>query len=192
MQRRYEAVRITYNHTGALVALRKRLVQVLLMCREEVIADTESRMLTPEGRADVKADKTREEVAGIISTYIILGPWAVMDEYGKGSLMDQNNPFLQEYKGGELWNPARKDSVIRGRPAGSYTNIFGEKVSSQGKAEGRNLERIADATGNVDFMPHPPSHAMETAMRWMANGRFQEQLTIALNTFPWGSFLIVG
>lgn len=182
---------IRFDSVRAINDLKKAIRLALVELRKEVLADAEGRMLTPEGRADIEAGPI-EEVTEMITVLIIEGPWAVMDEMGKGSLLDSSNPFLEAYKNSPLWNPVRKDHVVRGRPAGSYKNIFGETAHSTGRAEGRNLERIGDITGNPYFMPHPPSHALQTAMRWMANGRFQTVIGQLIQAFPWGRYLIVG
>lgn len=181
---------IRFDSTRMVKDLRVALTKALTQLQHEVLADAEGKMLTPEGRADIEAMPVKE-IAGIISAIIVEGPWAVMDEFGKGSLMDTQNPFLDEYRNSELWNPARSDLVIRGRPAGSYKNIFGETRVSSGKMAGLDLEHRADATGNIAFMPRPPSHALQTAMRWMASGRFQDVLKATLQSFPWGDYLVV-
>lgn len=181
---------IKFNAAQMAKDLRAALTQTLIQLQHEVLAEAEGRMLTPEGRADIEALPI-EILANTISAYIIEGPWAVMDEMGKGSLMDTQNPFLSQYRNSPQWNPARGDLVIRGRPAGSYENIFGETETSSGRMKGLDLERMADATGNPDFMPQPPSHALQTAMRWMATGRFQKAIAAALEGFPWGNYLIV-
>ena len=182
---------IKFDSVRALRDFKKAVKLALIQLQGEVLADAEGKMLTPEGRADIEAGPT-EEVAGIVSAFIIEGPWAVLDEFGKGSLLDSQSPFLEAYRNSGLWNPARSDLVVRGRPAGSYTNIFGETAYSSGRQEGRNLERIGDVTGDPGFMPHPPSHALQTAFRWMALGRFQTVIGQAFQAFPWGNYLIVG
>lgn len=181
---------IKFDTPKMLIDLKKSLILTLTQLQHEVLSDAENRMLTPEGRADITTGEIKE-VAGIISAIIIEGPWAVLDEFGKGSTMDTQNKFLDQYRNSPFWNPARSDLAIRGRPAGSYKNIFGETKISSGRMAGLDLERYADATGNPDYMPRPPSHALQTAMRWMANGRFQKAIASTLEVFPWGRYLIV-
>ncbi len=180
---------ITFNDAKFAIDLKKALTLTLTKLQAEVLADAEGKMFTPEGRADIEAMPV-SDVAGVLTAIITEGPWAALDEEGKGSLMSTSNPFLAQYRNSALWNPARQDLVIRGRPAGSYTNIFGETRTSSGKMAGLDLEHRADKTGNIDFMPRPPSHALETAMRWMANGRFQEVIVATLKAFPWGSYIV--
>lgn len=182
---------ISFDGTKAISDLRVALTKALIQLQHEVLADAEARMFTPEGRADIEALPVKE-IAGVITAGIMGGPWATLDIYGKGSLMDTQNPFLDQYRSGPLWNPSRRDLVIRGRPAGSYANIFGEEAHSSGRMAGLDLERRADKTGNIDFMPRPPSQALQTAMRWMAGGRFQKVIAETLKAFPWGNYLVVG
>jgi len=100
--------------------------------------------------------------------------------------MDTSNPAYPSYRASELWNPARHDTAIRGRPAGEYTDIFGQRKTSTGKRAGRLLEK------SPKFAPQAPSHAMRDAMRWMENGRMQEVLSQLMATFPWGKYIVVG
>ena len=181
---------ITFDNTKMLVDLRNLLRETIILLQHEVLSGAEGRMFTPEGRADIEALPV-EELTGIILTSIVEGPWAIMDEFGKGSTMDTQNPFLAQYRNSSLWNPSRHDLVIRGRPAGSYVNIFGETKRSSGRADGADLERIADIAGKENYRPRPPSQALQTAMRWMAGGRFQKAILSVLETFPWGNYLTV-
>ncbi len=83
---------------------------------------------------------------------------AILESYGKGEQMDVNNPYLKEYIRSELWNPSRKQSVgasIVGRPAGDYTNIFGEKSTSSGLKEGVPLGKVTKK----------PTYAIQNAER---------------------------
>lgn len=140
-------------------------------------------MLTPEGEADLE-DEAIKEVAGIIVASIVGGPWATLDEWGSGSKMDSGNPALSAYKNSPMWNPARRDNKIRSRPKQSgQIDIFGNSVDGVGKG-GHDLE----ADGKV--IPQPPSHAMQTAARWMANGRFHDKIRSVVKAFPFGKFII--
>lgn len=181
---------IKFNSDAAILHLHKRLTAALLMLREELLTEAKQGMKTPEGAADLGAGEVKN-VAGIISAIIIGGPWAIIDEYGTGSMMDTSNPFLGQYRNSPLWNPVRPDNKIRGRPAGSQQTMFGTK-SFRGNAPGIDLEQLASA-GIIDekYLPQPPSKALRTALQWMAMGRFQRVISVVLETFPWGSYLIV-
>jgi hypothetical protein len=152
--------------------------------QQELLAEAKQRMLTPEGKESLH-DEEIKEIAGVIVASIVGGAWAAMDEMGTGSLMDLDNPALAEYKKSPAWNPARQDNKIRSRPnAPGQVDIFGNPINGQGKG-GYDLE----AAGKVT--PQPPSHAMETAMRWMRNGRFRSKIQEVVKTFPFGKFIEV-
>jgi len=180
---------ITFDAAKLTTDLKKALTLTLIKLQAEVLADAEGKMFTAEGRADIEAMPV-SDVAGIITAIITEGPWAILDEFGRGSEMQQDNPFLAQYRGSNLWNPERSDLAIRGRPAGSQPTMFGERVF-KGNAAGRNLEELAQK-GVIDkkYLPSPPSKALQTAMRWMAVGRFQEVIAETLKAFPWGAYLI--
>ncbi|HEX2925851.1 MAG TPA: hypothetical protein VHP38_06285 [Ruminiclostridium sp.] len=154
--------------------------------QEELLAEAKQGMLTPEG-ADSLHDEEIQDVVGVIIAGISGGAWAAMDEWGKGSLMDTDNPALKDYMNSSLWNPARgNDPTIRSRSRGTYTNIFGEQVQSKSNIEGIDLEQLGGK-----FAPQPPSHAMETAIRWIRHGRMREIIHQTVKAFPFGKFIIV-
>lgn len=175
---------LRYNSDAAIKAFERHLTKTLQVIQHELLADAKATMLTPEGRNDLYADSIKA-VAGIITTQITGGAWAVMDEWGTGSWMDRRNPHLDEYRRSPMWNPARKVPQIVSRPnQPGQIDIFGKHVNGRGKG-GVDLERA----GVVE--PQAPSHAVQTAFRWMAQERFRWYLKRAMDTFPWGKYLIV-
>ena len=151
--------------------------------QQEMLSEAQQRMQTPEGANDLRAEEI-EEVAGVIVASVIGGAWATMDEWGTGSLMDTSNPALNDYKNSSMWNPARHDTKIRSRPdAPGQINIFGNPVNGRGKG-GVDLE----VTGVVK--PSPPSHALQTAARWMANGRMRSKIQEIIQSFPYSRFIV--
>jgi len=175
---------IKFDSNKALKDFKKHLVTYLLSIQEELLKDTAAGMQTNSGRTDLTAEKI-EEMAGCIFASIVGGPWATMDEWGTGSLMDISNPALAAYRASDMWNPARHDTVIRSRPeTPGQRNIFGKPVRGKGKG-GVDLESLGKAK------PLPPSHAMRDAFRWMKNDRFKKYLQKAISTFPWGKYLKV-
>lgn len=158
----------------------------LKLMQEEYLAEARSHMRTPEGVGSLHEGEF-EMFAEWVAATVVGGAWAAMDNYGKGSLMDQNNPALPGYMKSGLWNPYRTgDLAIRSRQAGSYLNIFGEKATSKAASPGFNLEHKGGK-----YAPQPPSHALETAARWMKAGRAGDIWQGALNKFPWGRFIVV-
>lgn len=164
--------------------MKLELVSAMAQLQQELLAEVKQGMLTPEGAEDIDADDIGI-VANVIIASIVGGPWAVLDEWGYGSLMDPNNPALEDYKNSGMWNPARRDNKIRSRPKQpGQTDIFGNPVDGRGKG-GHDLE----ADGKVQ--PQPPSHALQTAMRWMRYGRMREVIQQTVRAFPFGKFIIV-
>lgn len=107
---------------------------------------------------------------------------ALMDNYGTGSKMDLSNPLLSEYIASDAWNSyrSRSDTRIRGRDAGSYTNVFGEIVESSGAFAGQVLENRkikSENGGYIEIKPQDPSHAIEEVMKWY----MQDWLPIIFN-----------
>lgn len=91
-----------------------------------------------------------------VIAYLEANPAALADTFGTGSLIDESNPYLQEYFSSGLINPLRKDKRIYGRPAGEYINVLdlhGKPRTSKGKYAGVPIEHIAK--------PSKPTHAIQ-------------------------------
>lgn len=172
---------IKFDSQGCILALKQELMFSMKQLQQELLNEAKQGMQTPEGKESL-TDGDIEDIANVISVSIVGGTWAVLDEHGTGSLMDLSNPALVDYKNSGLWNPARRDNKIRTRPAGTYTNIFGEQRVGRGKG-GYDLE----AAGKVT--PTPPSHAIQNAARWMKSFRFQKVIRNTLATFNYGKYL---
>ncbi len=152
--------------------------------QKELLADAKQGMRTPEGAESLQSGDV-EMVANVITVSIVGGAWAAMDEYGTGSEMDLFNPGLPDYFKGKAWNPARgNDTTIRSRPdTPGQVDIFGKPVRGRG-AGGVDLEEL----GIVDAQP--PSHAIETAMRWMKNYNMREKIKETIAYFPFSRYVI--
>jgi hypothetical protein len=176
---------IRFNDTAAVADLRRRLVVAMHRLQGEFLREAQSGMRTPEGAASLhEGDVTA--VAGIIAAQVIGGADAAMDSMGTGSLMDTSNPALASYKASAAWNPDRSDNVIRSRARGTYTNIYGRTVRSRSNRGGIDLERKGGK-----FAPQAPSHALQTAARWMANGRMQAVIGEVMASWDVGAYLLV-
>lgn len=151
--------------------------------QQELLTESKQNMLTSEGVESLH-DETIADIAGVIVASISGGAWAVLDEFGSGSAMDLNNPALATYKNSPMWNPARQDNKIRSRPnQPGQIDIFGNPVNGRGKG-GHDLE----VDGKVK--PQPPSHAIQTAARWMQNGRMRAAIQGVVKAFPFSKFII--
>lgn len=161
----------------------QHLIKAAKQLQSELLNEAESGMQTPEGKNDLWTE-TISAASYIITATVVGGPWATVDEWGRGSLMDTRNPHLASYRMSGLWNPARKDLKIRSRPKGAYKDFFGRMRVARGPG-GRDLEALPG------YEPRPPSHALKTAVRWLENGRFQQVVQMAINSFPWHKYMVV-
>jgi len=176
---------VKFNFAACMIALEQHLLATLKLMQAEYLVDAKSHMRTPEG-ADSLHEGDIQLLAGWLAVTVAGGAYAAMDEFGTGSLMDKSNPALPGYMKSGLWNPARgEDPTIRSRSPGPYTNIFGEEVVSHAARPGYNLEQKGGK-----YAPQPPSHALQTAAKWMVSTRAIVIWQRALKAFPWGSFIV--
>lgn len=141
---------------------------------DEYCREVTSAMRTDAGRGDLKKESVTDNDKLYLARQIIGGPFAILDSWGSGSLMDTSNPALNEYLNSMLYNPERPRQAgapITGRPEGEYTNIFGETKYSSGRLAGANLENFPGSP----IRPQQPSGAFQDAEKWFkASGRVQE------------------
>lgn len=116
--------------------------------------------------------------------------WIV--NYGKGSKMAKDNPFLQDYMADKiLWNEARSasDTTIRPRPRGTYEVPNweageGTKVLHGANNTNYNLETI----GKPEFLPREPAKHLEKVML-QAQDRLISTINDVFRAFPYGDYL---
>ena len=164
--------------------LKIQLILAMKQLQQELLNESKQKMLTPEGSDDLSDDQITD-IANVITASISGGGWSLIDEHGSGSRMDKDNPALKDYMNSNMWNPARKDYIIRSRPnAPGQMDIFGNPVNGRGNG-GVDLEALGIAT------PQQPSKAVETALRWMGNGRLQEKVKEVIERFPFMNYFII-
>jgi len=122
---------------------------------------------------------------------------AFLDNFGTGSRMDTNNPFLSEYLRSPYFNRDRLGNgmAVVGRPEGEYVapdfrDGSGEIVRhSKGRFEGVNLEQLINPrTGKPYFIPQAPKHWLEQGIRWGLSDLI-ENVRKAFSTFPYHKYL---
>lgn len=150
---------------------KKAFIKELKKSEPRLKSEIESKFATGIGRkrGEISIEDIRDLNNEIIAS-ISANTEALMDNYGTGSKMDLSNPLLSEYIASDAWNNyrTRADTRIRGRDAGSYTNVFGETVESSGAFAGQILEnrKIKSKTGGyIEIKPQDPSHAIEEGMQ---------------------------
>lgn len=145
----------------------KLAMSVIYQCSEGIVRRVQNRYngFSLEGKAEIDF-ATVLTLDTIISKIEASGMKAYILEYGKGSLMDKNNPYLSEYMQSGLWNPDRRGYDVSGRARGWYKNADGELAYSDGRAKGRSLERMR----KPEFMPQEAMHIIEEEINFSIHG----------------------
>lgn len=116
--------------------------------------------------------------------------WIV--NYGKGSDMAKNNPFLQDYMADDnLWNKERtlSDTTIRPRPKGTYKVPKWEEGSGYKILHGSsNTSTNLETKGNPDFAPRQPTRHLDTVML-QAQDKLIAKINEVFRTFPYGDYI---
>lgn len=164
---------LRFNSSAAAGGLRQAVNRAADKCLEDFYTEIENKMNTSEGKTDLQRMSENEE--NIFRRRVIGQAHAIIDSYGKGSIMDTTNPFWSQYRHSSLWNPRRNSSTIVGRPKGYYINIFGRKVWSSGRKAGLNVEE--------KIKPQSPSYAFQQAEIWWctSGGRITEILNAEIS-----------
>ncbi len=117
--------------------------------------------------------------------------WIV--NYGKGSRMATDNPFLQDYMAdGVLWNKgvrSASDTTIRPRPKGHYQVPDWEAGEGTKDLYGSNNTNFnLEATGNPEFLPREPARHLDKVML-QAQDRLISTINDVFRTFPYDDYL---
>lgn len=134
----------------------------ILMLYGEIIAkrvrDEWSKITTIPGDAESGVDPL--DIAIGIGVTIWGKDWkAWIAEYGSGSLLDRENPWLDEYIEMNPDRPGRNYAFL-GRTSGDTVYVpGGDPYESSGRAKGANLEKgLKNPTKYPPYKPQPPLH----------------------------------
>lgn len=126
------------------------------------------------GQADIDSEvraRLKSEISLILKA---IGQKALIAEFGKGSLMDRNNPALPRYQSSHDYNPNRLDGEIRSRPKGIYYDLDG--IPHKGTGGNKILEGKSER-----FNPIEPRHIVRELLKEELN-RFTADLTAYIAT----------
>ena len=138
---------------------------------------------TPEFNSYVSI--VRNNIIGYLEANI----YALVDAYGTGSLMDtENNPDFESYFKSKLWNPARTNKVIVGRPAGNYTDIFGRPKTTTGVFKGKPLEGMK--FNGYEIRPINPSKSIKIANDLLEKTYLPRVYNYALDALDFSNYII--
>lgn len=96
-----------------------------------------------EGNAEISVDVPYISSGNVVEYIRAQGDKAWILEYGSGHTLDESNPYLEDYKSSDRWNPARESdgNEFIGRAAGETVYVpDGTTYESTGRAEGMRLE----------------------------------------------------
>lgn len=115
--------------------------------------------------------------------------YAFIIEYGRGSMMSINNPFLGEYLSSGMYNQYRVHGDIRSWGRGEYTIPDWEGGSGLITREGRGARGILlENDDDPRFRPLPPSLFLTDAME-KTKSTLQKRLNDMFRQFPFSDYL---
>lgn len=114
--------------------------------------------------------------------------YAFIVEYGRGTSMDINNPFLPSYMDSGFYNPYRVHGDIRTWGYGPYEipDWFGGKGTIQ--KMGRGAPGIKIPEDKLNATPLPPNHFLRDALD-RTKDKLRETIIEAFRTFPFSMYL---
>lgn len=114
--------------------------------------------------------------------------YAFIIEYGRGTSMDINNPFLSSYMDSGFYNPYRVHGDIRTWGYGPYEipDWFGGKGTIQ--KMGRGAPGILIPEEKLNATPLSPNHFLRDALE-RTKDKLRETITEAYRTFPFSMYL---
>lgn len=195
---------LSFDGPGAYEAFMAELAQEIKSLSDVVLNHAGPNLLGeyPEVESSLQVSLMKLAQTGMITGEIGSDYWeAWIAEWGKGSLMDRDNPDLTAYMGSDCWNSLRgPDYDITGRAAPGYIGLDGLWHETSGKLAGISLEDLyqydesfrawADRTlGPGVFLPKPPLHFMRDALEANRN-LIMDQINAVIEVFNFGDFFV--
>jgi hypothetical protein len=112
--------------------------------------------------------EVRDEISRLVVDIFPAGDmaWeAWLEEFGKGSMMAEDNPYIGEYRNSAYWNSLRSGNTVVGREAGDYLGLDGKQHTSTGGMAGLDLEQYSATTGDLEYAPSPPTYFIRDAIQ---------------------------
>lgn len=180
-------VSVDFDVDGFMKALTQRLIVAMndlinSFYREAIMGMKAGGKADSEVEGAVLTDKFTDpeadyqavgKVAEFIQARCVFYAQAILDSFGTGVYADTSaDSYWEDYKKSDFWNKTdsrniRTGIAIVGRPAGTYTDIFGNKDRySSGRAVGRIVEGYTDPYGNL-IESQPGSHSIQQAEAWI-------------------------
>lgn len=140
---------------------------------------------TIDGEAEIKFEIVDDSPNEITGRFTASGQKMWMNEYGSGSKLDRNNPFLSQYTSSSVFNKERLNEIgefkyaIRTRPKESYQDLDGNTHIGSGIGMPHGLRAESKSTfGNHAVDAHEPRHTIEETLtgNTVYNEQFKQDL----------------
>lgn len=161
------ALTFRFDADGMIQAIKERLIEVANQMIQEFHRSATNGMAN---KADTEIESAQASNSSIYTGNTQVGEElivakcyfyadAIMESFGIGMGADAGSQsYWNEYVGDEtLWNPLRKSKPVVGRPAGPYTDIYGNPNESKGNMEGKIIPWIYQRAGRT----------IQTAEAWL-------------------------
>lgn len=140
---------------------------------------------TVDGEAEIKFEIVEDSPNEVTGRFTASGQKMWMNEYGSGSKLDRNNPFLSQYTSSSVFNKERLNEIgefkyaIRTRLKESYQDLDGNTHIGSGIGMPHGLRAESKSTfGNHAVDAHEPRHTIEETLtgNTVYNEQFKQDL----------------
>lgn len=171
---------LVFNWQAMYQDLTELLQQVINELVDEIYREATQGM-SANARTDTeKENATFEAMKMQIEGSCIFYANAIIESFGMGTQADSSyRSYWREYSSGNnpLWNPARRGKEIVGRPAGAYTNLWGEELESTGS-------KVGQPTGRRNGKA--PTFSIQNAEVWVikdSETKIERRIEVELSKF---------